>query len=249
VDFVAKPTDNVQEELTALASEIVGKVRAAARARVRPSLARPRPAPAKKFAAANGTGRSRLYKILAIGASTGGTQAIERFLCAADFTPNGILIVQHMPARYTQSFAQRLDAVVPFDVAEAADRDRVERGRVLVAPGGRHMRLARDGTGYIVRLDKSPPVNHQRPSADVLFSSMAKVAGRDGVGVVLTGMGEDGARGLLEMRRAGAYTLAQDEATCVVFGMPRAAIELDAAREVAPLQDLPGLVAAAGRML
>ncbi|MBU2489090.1 MAG: chemotaxis response regulator protein-glutamate methylesterase [Proteobacteria bacterium] len=247
VDFVPKPTADLEGGLAALSRDIVAKVRIAATARVRPALVRPRPV---RTPAVAGEGRtSRLYKIVAVGASTGGTQAIERLLSSITFQPNGILIVQHMPARYTQSFAQRLNAMVPFEVSEAKDRDRVEKDRVLIAPGGLHMRLARDAKGFFVRTDDRAPVNHQRPSVDVLFSSVAQEAGRESVGVVLTGMGDDGARGLLAMRRSGAYTIAQDQATSVVFGMPRAAIEMGAATDVTGLHEIAEAIQASARKL
>ncbi len=242
VDFVAKPTSDIKETMEALGWEIVSKVRAAAGARVKPGFVRPAPeAVAKKRP------KGRLYKILAIGASTGGTQAVEKVLNGLTAVTNGILIVQHMPVRYTASFAQRLNNLTHLDVVEATDRMRLAKDKALVAPGDKHMRLVPDGAGYKVRLDTGPLVNHQRPSVDVLFSSVAQNAGRDAVGIVLTGMGEDGAKGLLEMRQAGSLTIAQDEATSVVFGMPRAAIEIGAAARVAPLSDIPELIVSASR--
>lgn len=249
VDFVPKPTADLEGGLSELSRDIVAKVRAAATAKVRPALVRPRPVRTPATAAVAEGRASRLYKILAIGASTGGIQAIERLLSAMTFQPNGVVIVQHMPTRYTNSFAQRLNAILPFEVSEARDRDRVEKDRILIAPGGFHMRLARDAKGFLVRTDDRPPVNHQRPSVDVLFASVAQAAGREAVGVVLTGMGDDGARGLLAMRRAGAFTVAQDEASSVVFGMPRAAIEMGAAAEVAGLAEIPEAILAAARKL
>jgi two-component system, chemotaxis family, protein-glutamate methylesterase/glutaminase len=175
------------------------------------------------------------HKIIAIGASTGGTQAIERVI--SEFPPNapGTVICQHMPALFTGPFAQRLDAACAVDVREARDGDTVVPGLCLVAPGDHHMLLQRAGARYSVRVKPGPPVHHQRPSVDVLFESVARAAGANAVGALLTGMGADGAAGLLSMRAAGGRTLAQDEDTCVVFGMPREAIRLDAAERVVPL--------------
>lgn len=230
VDFVPKPNPgSAHAAMETLAADIISKVRAAGWAKVSP-------APVARAAAPKPRQKSsRLYKILAIGASTGGTQAVRRLLSGMNFHCNGILIVQHMPPRYTSSFAQRLNDMVPCEVVEARDRERVEKDKVLIAPGGKHMTLSRDKYGYVARLSDLQPVNHQKPSVDVLFDSVAKTAGSDAMGIILTGMGEDGARGLLAMRRAGSLTVAQDEASSVVFGMPRAAIEIGAVEKVAPL--------------
>jgi two-component system chemotaxis response regulator CheB len=234
VDFVPKPVTNLETNLSELKREIVAKVRAAGWAKVKPPVLL-RKKPDKSFAQAQAM---RIFKIIGIGASTGGTLAVEKLLSSMNYHTSGIVVVQHMPPKYTANFAQRLDSLVPQTVVEATDRQRLEKDLVLIAPGGKHMRLVKDDKGYSVRLFDGPPVNHQRPSVDVLFESMAKVAGREAVGVVLTGMGDDGARGLLSMRQAGALTLAQDEASCVVFGMPRAAIENNGAAKVAPI---PGI--------
>jgi two-component system chemotaxis response regulator CheB len=174
-------------------------------------------------------------RLVALGASTGGTEAIREVLVALPADAPPVLIVQHMPEKFTHAFANRLDGLCAVRVKEAADGDRALAGHVLIAPGSHHMRLARDGATWIVRVGADAPVNRHRPSVDVLFQSCADLAGPSAVGVLLTGMGDDGARGLLAMRRAGAATLAQDEASCVVFGMPRAAIELGAAAHVVPL--------------
>ncbi|MEW5736504.1 MAG: chemotaxis response regulator protein-glutamate methylesterase [Thermodesulfobacteriota bacterium] len=242
VDFVPKPVANLEESLTELKREIVAKVRAAGWAKVRPQVVKRRPDAAMRAVKA-----ARVSKVLAIGASTGGTQAIERLLASLNFHVNGILVVQHMPPRYTASFAQRLNSLVSFEVVEAQDRDRVEKDRVLIAPGGKHMRVVRDRLGLMVRLDESPPVNHQRPAVDVLFASVAETLGRDSVGIVLTGMGEDGARGLLAMKESGAFTLAQDEQTSVVYGMPRVAAEMGAVSQVAPLNEMAEIILASTR--
>jgi two-component system chemotaxis response regulator CheB len=175
-------------------------------------------------------------KLVIIGASTGGTEAIRHVLQPLPPDSPAILITQHMPAGFTRSFAQRLDSLCSMTVREATHGERVLPGHVYLAPGGEsHMRLGRSGANYVVELDPSEPVNRHRPSVDVLFHSVAVSAGRNAVGVILTGMGKDGAAGLLEMKRAGARTLAQDEASCVIFGMPREAIALGAADEVVSL--------------
>jgi len=178
-------------------------------------------------------------RVLAIGSSTGGVQTLETLLKQMPRTAPGILIVQHMPEKFTHAFAQRLDQLVPMEVKEAAPGDRLVNGRVLVAPGGRHMRLKRSGAHYVVDVSDGPLVNRHKPSVDVLFRSVAACAGGNAVGALLTGMGDDGARGLLEMRKAGARTAAQDEASCVVFGMPMEAIKLGAAEAVVPLAEMP----------
>jgi two-component system chemotaxis response regulator CheB len=181
-------------------------------------------------------------RIVAIGTSTGGTQALEVILTALPRVSPGMVIVQHMPERFTAAFADRLDTMCQVEVKEAVDGDRVIAGRALVAPGGRHMELRRDGAQYRVKVFDGPPVNRHRPSVDVLFRSVAKAAGRNAVGIILTGMGDDGARGLLEMRTAGAHTVAQDEATCVVHGMPKEAVLLGAVNQEAPLSSIAEVI-------
>jgi two-component system chemotaxis response regulator CheB len=178
------------------------------------------------------------HKIIAIGASTGGTRAIEAVLTRMPRTSPGIVIVQHMPEHFTASFAQRLNELCALEVREARDNDHVVPGVALIAPGNRHMVLARSGGTYLVRIKDGPRVHYQRPSVDVLFHSVAQTAGRNAVGAILTGMGADGARGLLAMREGGAWTLAQDEASCVVFGMPKEAIKMNAADEVVALDGM-----------
>jgi two-component system chemotaxis response regulator CheB len=174
-------------------------------------------------------------RVLALGASTGGVQALTEVLTAFPPTAPGTVIVQHMPEKFTASFARRLDSVCAVEVKEAAEGDLVVSGRVLLAPGGRHMLLQRCGAQYLVTLRDGPPVFHQKPSVEVLFESVAKYAGPNAVGAILTGMGADGAGGLLRMRQAGARTVAQDEQSSVVFGMPAEAIKLGAAEKVVPL--------------
>jgi len=178
-------------------------------------------------------------KILAIGASTGGTEAIKDVLTRLPSNIPGTLIVQHMPPNFTTAFAARLNGLCPFEVREAADGDAVRPGLALIAPGNFHMLLTRSGANYAVRVKTGPMVHHQRPAADVMFKSVARYAGANAAGVLLTGMGKDGAEGLLEMKNAGAKTIAQDEASCVVFGMPKEAIKLGAADRILHLNDIP----------
>jgi two-component system chemotaxis response regulator CheB len=236
VDFVLKPYPDVVARMPDVIPEILEKVKAAAavraRAPERSSLAPARPASSPWRPRAPSTGGGG---VIAIGASTGGTEAIREVLAAMPADAPGIVIVQHMPERFTRVFAERCDKLCGIRVAEAEDGDRVLAGHALIAPGNHHMRLRRDGSGYIVRIDQKPPVNRHRPSVDVLFESAADAAGPDAIGIILTGIGADGARGLLEMKRAGARTIAQDEMSCVVFGMPREAIVLGAADHVLPL--------------
>jgi two-component system chemotaxis response regulator CheB len=178
-------------------------------------------------------------KIFAIGASTGGVEALTQVLTALPANTPGTVIVQHMPVQFTASFAQRLDTLCAMEVKEAEDGDTVINGRVLIAPGGQHMLLRRSGARYYVTIKDGPHVHHQKPSVEVLFHSVAQYAGANAVGAILTGMGGDGARGLLKMRENGARTIAQDEASCVVFGMPKEAIALNAAEKILSLRDIP----------
>lgn len=172
---------------------------------------------------------------IAIGTSTGGTQALEVVLTALPRVCPGIVIVQHMPEKFTASFAERLDSICEIDVKEAENNDRILPGRALIAPGGKHMQVKRSGAYYFVEVMDGPLVNRHRPSVDVLFRSVAHCAGKNALGIIMTGMGDDGARGLREMHEAGAETIAQDEASCVVFGMPKEAIKLGAADHIMPL--------------
>lgn len=177
-------------------------------------------------------------KVIAVGASTGGTEALLQFLQSLPIDCPGILVVQHMPEQFTKSFANRLDALCQIKVKEAENGDAVLRGRALIAPGNKHMLLKRSGARYYVEIVDGPLVNRHRPSVDVLFRSTAKFAGRNSTGIIMTGMGNDGAQGLLEMKQAGAKTIAQDERSCVVFGMPKEAIKLNAADKVLPLDQI-----------
>jgi two-component system, chemotaxis family, protein-glutamate methylesterase/glutaminase len=184
--------------------------------------------------------------VVCIGASTGGTEALREVLEALPANSPGIVIVQHMPEKFTQAFARRLDGLCEVAVKEAADGDTVLRGRVLIAPGDKHMLLQRSGARYYVNVKEGPLVSRHRPSVDVLFRSAARFAGANAVGIIMTGMGDDGARGLLEMKQAGAYTVAQNEETSVVFGMPKEAIARGAADRVLPLEKLASEIVRAG---
>ncbi|GHE21323.1 protein-glutamate methylesterase/protein-glutamine glutaminase [Halomonas urumqiensis] len=246
VDFVAKPSLGIRSGMLEYAAEIAEKIRAAARSRPHKPRRRDEPPPARLKAPLVTS-----EKLVIIGASTGGTEAIRRVLEPLPAGSPAILITQHMPGGFTRSFAERLDRLCQIKVKEAEDGERVLPGHAYIAPGDAHLKLARSGANYVARLDDGPPVNRHRPSVDVLFHSAATHAGRNAIGVLLTGMGKDGAAGLVEMRKAGAPTLAQDEASCVVFGMPREAIALGGAGEVVALEDiaprLMSLVAASGR--
>ena len=242
VAFVTKPTLGLRDFLADPTNGLVAAVRAAAasnlramRPRAAAVLSAPPAAPAATGAMAITTNR-----LIAIGSSTGGVQAIEAVLTALPRTTSGILIVQHMPERFTAALAERLNGLCAMDVKEAVDGDRVLDGRVLIAPGGRHMQLQRSGAQYVVSVRDGPLINRHKPSVDVLFKSVAACAGANALGVILTGMGDDGARGLREMHDAGARTAAQDEASCVVFGMSREAIHLGAADDVLPLGSVAG---------
>ncbi|RJG01204.1 protein-glutamate methylesterase/protein-glutamine glutaminase [Noviherbaspirillum sedimenti] len=244
VDFVTKPKISIQHGMLEYTELITEKIRTASRARVKAAAPR---APAGSAHAPAGLPLLRnpltsSEKLIIIGASTGGTEAIKDFLLQMPSDCPGILITQHMPEGFTRSFAKRLDSLCRISVSEAAGDERILPGHAYIAPGHSHLLLARSGANYVTRLDQGPPVNRHRPSVDVLFRSAAVCAGKNAVGVILTGMGKDGAQGMLEMKHAGAYNLAQDEASCVVFGMPREAIAVGAADEVAALAELPGRV-------
>jgi two-component system chemotaxis response regulator CheB len=242
VDFVTKPKISIQSGMREYTELIADKIRGASRARIKPRTLQ---APV-----AGGGGplpqlRNPLTsseKLIIIGASTGGTEAIREFLMQMPSDCPGILIAQHMPEGFTSSFARRLDSLCKISVVESAGNERVLPGHAYIAPGHSHLLLTRSGANYMTKIEQSEPVNRHRPSVDVLFRSAAQAAGKNAVGVILTGMGKDGAQGMLEMKNAGAYNFAQDEASCVVFGMPREAIAIGAAHEVAALSALPGLV-------
>ncbi|WP_322529478.1 chemotaxis response regulator protein-glutamate methylesterase [Salinicola sp. LHM] len=237
VDFVAKPEVGIRDGMLEYAGMIAEKIRAAAQARPSRQGALAKPAAPREVLKAPMLSSE---KIIIIGASTGGTEAIRQVIEPLPANSPAVLITQHMPGGFTRSFAERLDRLCRVTVKEAEDRERVLPGHVYIAPGDWHMRLTRSGANYVIALDDGPPVNRHRPSVDVLFQSAAACAGRNALGVILTGMGRDGAAGLLQMREAGAHTVAQDEASCVVFGMPKEAIALGGATEVIALNDIAG---------
>ena len=239
VDVIAKPGSSFS--VGELSEQLAEKIRAAAVARnysvarlpVAPREAEEAPAPSRYNL------RDTTDKVIALGASTGGTEAIKSVLIQLDPAIPGMVVVQHMPAQFTKAFAARLNDLCRVEVKEAEDNDMVRVGRVLLAPGNFHMVLVRSGARYHVRVKTGPLVCHQRPSVDVLFYSVAEVAGRNAVGVILTGMGKDGAEGMRAMHDKGAATFAQDEASCVVFGMPKEAIKAGAVDQTLPLSRIP----------
>ena len=247
VSIVTKPKMGLKDFLKDAAGDITHAVKAAARANVANLRSKPAiPLAVKPKLNADAILHAGVHAmskttehIVAIGTSTGGTQALEAVLTALPTTSPGIVIVQHMPEKFTASFAQRLDSLCEIRVKEAANNDRVLPGQALIAPGGRHMLLKRNGAQYHVEVVDGPLVNRHKPSVDVLFRSVAKFAGKNAVGFIMTGMGDDGARGLKEMQAAGATTVAQDEQSCVVFGMPKEAIALGAADKVLALESIP----------
>ncbi len=245
VEIVTKPRMGLKQFLTDAADDLVRAVRAAAGvdlqrvAHTTAARAKPRPEPRRTADAilppAHRAMEVTTDRVVAVGASTGGVQALEVVLRGLPPTAPGLVIVQHMPEKFTAAFAARLDQLCAVEVREAADRDRVLPGRALIAPGGRHLLLHRCGAQYRVEVMDGPVVNRHRPSVDVLFRSVARCAGANALGVLLTGMGDDGARGLKEMRDAGAETVAQDEASSVVYGMPKEAVKLGAVQRSLPL--------------
>ena len=239
IDFVAKPKLGIASGMQELADEIGDKIRVAAKAHMHRHVAKPLAEAARKDAPVRYSHTST-EKIVAIGASTGGTEAIREVLVRLPPDFPGVLITQHMPPGFTRSFAARMNTVSPLAVSEAVDGERVLPGHAYIAPGSRHMRLTRSGANYVIALDDSEPVNRHRPSVEGLFRSVAQVAGGNALGVMLTGMGRDGAQAMREMRDAGSYNIAQDEASCVVFGMPREAIAVGAVDEVLPVTAIAG---------
>ncbi|MDF3933762.1 protein-glutamate methylesterase/protein-glutamine glutaminase [Pseudomonas citronellolis] len=247
VEVICKPTAGLRDFLQDSARELVAAIRTAARARVRAQPAEPLVASGKLNAdallasPAGATGRLRTTeKIVALGTSTGGTQALELVLRQLPLNAPALAIVQHMPEHFTRSFAQRLDSLCAIEVREARDGDRLLPGLALIAPGGRHMLIRRSGAQYQVEVRDGPLVSRHRPSVDVLFRSAAAQAGRNALGIIMTGMGDDGARGLREMHDSGARTCAQDEESCVVFGMPKEAIRLGGVDRVLALSEIAG---------
>ncbi len=233
VAVIGKPRLGLKQYLEESRRELLQALKAAARTRPR---ARAAPTdPAHSLPALPRPHGLAMNKPVVIGSSTGGTQAIEAILTRLPADSPGIAIVQHMPEKFTQMYAQRLDGLCAMDIREARDGDRLQRGVVLIAAGGRHLQLRKAGGQYFALVSDGPPVNRHKPSVDVLFRSAAECAGKDALGIMLTGMGDDGARGMLQMHQRGARTLAQDEQSCVVFGMPKEAIRIGAVDEVMPL--------------
>ena len=247
VDFITKPKIDLREGMEELAQDLISKVKAAASAQVRVKASGM--GGERGRLASNGASRlssQAMIKttdtIIAIGSSTGGTEAVKEVLEVLPPDTPPILITQHMPERFTKSWADRLNGLCRISVKEAEDGDSVLPGHALIAPGGYHMTLVRSGARYTVRINQDPPVNRHRPSVDVMFASVASYAGGNAVGVILTGMGGDGAKGLLAIKQAGAFTIAQDEASCVVFGMPKEAIKLGGAERILPLSDIASAI-------
>ena len=238
---VAKPRLGLKQFLEESGRELVQALKTAARARPRSQAASPAAAPARSPTAASSAQALHalaVNKPVVIGSSTGGTQAIEEIIAALPADAPGIAIVQHMPVNFTEMYAKRLDACCAMNVREARDGDRLERGVVLIAPGGRHLQLRKSGGQYFAVVADGPPVNRHKPSVDVLFQSAADCAGGDALAIILTGMGNDGARGMKLMHERGARTIAQDEASCVVFGMPQEAIKAGAVDTVQALSQM-----------
>lgn len=241
IDFVAKPKIGISDGIRESAAEIVDKIRVASRAPIR----RPRPSGESGSAVpprALGNALISTEKVILVGSSTGGTEAVKVLLSGMPPDSPGILVTQHMPPGFTKSFAQRLNDHCKLKVVEAGHGERVLPGHVYIAPGSHHLLLGRSGANYVTQLSDAPPVNRHRPSVEVLFRSGAQHAGANALGIMLTGMGKDGAIGMKELRDSGAFNIAQDEATCVVFGMPKEAINAGAVNEVLPLEGIAGRV-------
>ncbi len=236
VEVIPKPGSSYS--VNELGEILIEKIRAAAQSRVSRPCGQPCTEPGPASSLEPSTLRFTTDKVIAIGASTGGTEAIRKVLVQMPPDAPGIVIVQHMPAQFTSAFARRLDELCRIRVMEATDGEALAAGKALIAPGNYHLVLSRSGAKYQVHVRTGPRVYYQRPSVDVLFQSVAREAGPNAVGVILTGMGADGAKGLLAMRQAGARTIAQNEETCVVFGMPREAIHLGAAERVLPIEEI-----------
>lgn len=236
IDFIPKPRLGLVEGMRDYAELIIGKIHDVAKARVGKRIA-------KHTSAVPLTSRfAGTEKIIAIGASTGGTEAIKNLLLQFPVATPGMVITQHMPAGFTKSFANRLDKLTRLHVHEAEGGERILPGHAYLAPGGKHLLVVRSGADYVTQLSDEPPVHRHRPSVDVMFESVASAVGKNAVALILTGMGKDGARGMNSIHNQGGYTLAQDENTCVVYGMPREAVQAGGVDTVAPLDELGGLV-------
>ncbi len=239
VDVFTKPAINVMDSLEQIKNDLCQRVKAVARANIS-LVAQTKSQVAETPHFAKKSLGQTTHQILALSASTGGTEALKVLLRHLPPDIPGTVVVQHMPPVFTKSFAENLDRICSFEVKEAEEGDRVKPGLVLIAPGNFHMELTRSGAYYYVKLHQEPAMHGVRPAADYLLRSVAKVAGKNAVGVILTGMGRDGAQGMLEMHQAGAYNIAQDEASCVVFGMPKMAIEAGGIDKVLPLDQIAG---------
>lgn len=248
VDIIEKPKLKTKEYLSDESRQIIDVVKSAARAKLknlpvrrqsRPPRVAPKLTADAMLSPASGAMHKTTEQVVAIGISTGGIQALESVLTSLPRVSPGIVIVQHMPEKFTAALAARLNALCDIEVKEAADKDRVVTGRALIAPGGRHLVLARSGAQYFVEVMDGPLVSRHRPSADVLFRSFAKYAGKNALGIIMTGMGDDGAMGITEMHNTGAMTIAQDEASCVVYGMPKEAVKKGGIDKISSLADIP----------
>lgn len=236
IEVVAKPDNSYS--VGSMIQELTDKIITASRVsdyKLKQKSEKKILSPIKRFSLSRTT-----EQIIAVGASTGGTEALRVFLEALPANCPPILIVQHMPPNFTKSFAERLNSLCAMNVTEARNMDSVITGRALIAPGDKHMVLRRSGANYFVKLEDTPPFNRHKPSVDVLFESMAKYAGSNAMGIIMTGMGADGAKGLLKMREQGSYTIAQNEASCVVYGMPKSAVDINAATKVVHLNKIAG---------
>jgi two-component system chemotaxis response regulator CheB len=252
LDFILKPNLENQSEFELFSEELIEKVIGVSKAKIRKINKAPVepvvPGPNKKFSADiilpkvsskdSRNANANSDSVIAIGASTGGTEVIAEILSNLPENVPGIVIAQHMPEKFTKSFADRINSISKLEVKEAQDKDRVTKGSVLIAPGGRHMLLKNNSGGYYVEINDGPPVNRHKPSVDVLFRSFAQTASRSSLGIILTGMGDDGARGLLEIKEAGIPTIAQDEVSCVIYGMPAEAVKLGAAGMVKNIEGI-----------
>lgn len=245
VDFITKPKIDLREGMEEVAQDLIAKVKAAAQAKVKGKGKGTAEAPASRaIPLASSSMIKTTDTIIAIGSSTGGTEAVKDVLMALPPNTPPILITQHMPERFTKTWADHMNTLCRISVKEAEDGDSVLPGHALVAPGSYHMVLVRSGARYTVHINQHPPVNRHRPSVDVMFASVAQYAGANAVGVILTGMGGDGAKEMLTMKQAGAFTIAQDEASCVVFGMPKEAIKLGGVDKILPLAEIPAAIVA-----
>ncbi|WP_413585448.1 protein-glutamate methylesterase/protein-glutamine glutaminase [Bdellovibrio sp. HCB274] len=239
IEIMEKPSIDVSQSLEVLGREIVERVRMVARARIQSKTKVV--TPTAQVTKVDRTSLARTtHQMIAVASSTGGTEALKVFLSGMPANIPGTVVVQHMPPGFTKSFADNLNAMFPFEVKEAQEGDQVVPGRVLIAPGNFHMEITRSGAFYYIKLHQNAPMHSVRPAADYLMKSVAKYAGKNAMGVVLTGMGKDGAEGLLEMKNAGAFTVAQNEETCVVYGMPAAAVALGAADKILALDRISG---------